>query len=130
MKIKDLYSIYGLQTPRAWDLRVSQRLAEYGMSMPRIWPDAVTAYVSDGRWVADCPYDNGGIGVAPDNPSGFDMGCGTMVAVIFPDGWQEAVQVLEARPRPSDAHWFPQRGESIVELRRENAKHGFAVGRP
>lgn len=129
MKIKDAYSIYGIASRRGWEIRVEERLQGFGMSKPRIWPDPVSAYVSDGRWVADCPYDNGGIGVALDNPSGFDMGCGTMVAVVFPDGWQEAIEVLEARPRPTDAHWFPQRGETVSKLREENLRRGVAMRR-
>ncbi len=129
MRIKDLRGIYGVQDLQGWAQMVHQRLDDYGMEKPRMWPESATAYVSDGRWVADCPYDNGGIAVAPGFPSGFDMGCGTMLGIVWPDGWQEAVEVLEARQKPTEAHWFPQHGETVSQLREENLRRGVAMRR-
>ena len=122
--MRDQRSIYGLDTLADWQAAIQDSLPRLGLTAVNVWPQRVTAYVSDGRWVADCPVDNGGIGCTPGNPSGYDFGCGTMVRVVFPSGYRAAETALLARP-PVNRHWFPQRGERVADLRAENALHGL-----
>lgn len=128
-RIHTQMEIYGIRNQTEFAEMIAIQLEQLRMPSAHVWPEPVTAYVSDGRWVADCPFDNGGIGCSPDNPSGFDFGCGTIVQVVFPSGATAAENILLARPRMQNRHWLPQRGESVSALRKENLLHGYPLER-
>lgn len=87
----------------------------------------VRAYVSDGRWVADCLNCAGGIAAGPRFSEGACLGCGTVFRLRHPDPEQiqAAVEILAMRPLGS-RHWRPWR-ETADDLARENELHGFIV---
>ena len=82
----------------------------------------VYAYVSWGRWLADCVTEmcGGAELVAP----GHRMVCGSCMAehaVVWPDE-PDAIEA-ELAPRPvSKQSWNP--GESVADLKRQNIEHG------
>lgn len=83
---------------------------------------AVTAYVSQGRWVADCPRCPSAELVTPSQ-SAYQCpvllgGCGTEFSVKMPGKWQEGWDLLMARPRPENRNWLL--GESVKDLAAEN----------
>lgn len=82
----------------------------------------VGAYVSANNWVADCPTCGGGIACWELNPHGCCLTCGSLYQVVFPNQHQAAAQVLADRP-PRNRHWFPNRGETVQDLKRENVAH-------
>lgn len=79
----------------------------------------VTAYVSENRWVADCPECGGGIACWELNPYGCCLTCGAIYKVTYPKDHEAAAEILEARP-PANRHWFPHRGETLQHLEAEN----------
>jgi Zn ribbon nucleic-acid-binding protein len=85
---------------------------------------SVSAYVSDNRWVANCPHCRGGIAVWSENPHGVCLDCGHRYAVDFPPPalLDAAVEVLESRA-PENRHWDPQT-ETVASLVTENVEHG------
>jgi hypothetical protein len=85
----------------------------------------IAAYVSDGRWVADCPVCNGGIAAWPEHDFGCCLDCGTVCPLKFPDPAEiaDAVSALAARP-PMNRHWRPEL-ESARDLRHENIRFGY-----
>jgi hypothetical protein len=87
---------------------------------PIIDKRTIVAYVSDGRWVADCPHCNDGIACWDENPQGCCLGCGHVYRVRFPDGHKEAEIILTARPMQRNRNWHPHRGETLDHLRDEN----------
>jgi hypothetical protein len=84
----------------------------------------VEAYVSDSRWVADCPTCGGGIAAWPEHDRGCCLDCGSVVTVMFPPAGElaELERVLLARPR-ENRHWRP--GETVADLKVENVTHGY-----
>lgn len=86
--------------------------------------ETLPAYVSDGRWVADCPHCNGGIGCWPAMPDGCCYDCGRVYAIEFPPSRDlgAAVSVLEKRPEEA-RHWKPWE-QDVADLKAENAVHG------
>ena len=86
----------------------------------QITPDhrTVEAYVSENRWVADCPSCGAGIACWPVNPKACCLLCGHEFTVEFPAEREQAEKVLEERP-PANRHWQPWR-ESVAKLEREN----------
>lgn len=89
---------------------------------------AVLAYISGGKWVADCPTCNGGIACWCDNPRGACLDCGTIYPVSFPSksDTTAAIDLLSVRPDPMTRSWLVQKGETIKELADENDQ--YAVG--
>lgn len=90
----------------------------------------LTAYVSDGRWVAQCPGGpngscNGGIAAWPEHAYGCCLDCGTVYPIDFPAAHTiaEATEALLARP-PENRHWRPDE-ETPEQLRHENIEHGY-----
>lgn len=98
---------------------------------------ALPAYVSDGRWVVDCPCGSGAlashewaVAICPD--------CGTIHPAAFPDDREMVEAVLVARPA-RNRHYFPHedtaerrglaRAERLEDLEDENVAHGYDVGR-
>lgn len=98
--------------------------------------DMVSAYVNHGRWLVDCPGCNTGWCVRPETPSllldargrGFtECKCGRGVVVQFPNEMPAIDEVLGLREQPVHRNWRP--GETVIDLRIENAAHGvFAEG--
>lgn len=86
--------------------------------------EQIAAYVSDNRWVADCPRCRSGVACWPDNPRACCYGCFTVYAVKFPPKRElaNAIELLEQRP-PGNRHWHPHLGEKASTLAQENAEH-------
>jgi hypothetical protein len=80
------------------------------------------AYVSDSRWVADCPC-RGGIACWPAHEKGCCYDCLSVYRIAFPADAAAAVAVLELRPDPATRNWFPDR-EDVASLKVENAVRG------
>jgi hypothetical protein len=86
------------------------------------------AYVNHGRWVADCPFCDGGELVTPEDPRFFCLSCGHLgttaeggwLAVGFPSTEAQAAidQELALRPEPN-RNWLPW--EPVEKLVAENA---------
>jgi hypothetical protein len=83
------------------------------------------AYVSDSRWVADCPC-GGGIGCWPEHDKGCCYDCLTVYRIAFPSPSERAAAetVLLARLEPSTRNWRPDLGEELIDLKVENVTHG------
>lgn len=85
--------------------------------------EVVEAYVSAGRWVADCPTSlcNGGIACWPEHKLACCLDCGTIYFVKYPhkDMIEKAEAILSQRPEENQ-NWRPDRGEKIQMLAAEN----------
>lgn len=85
------------------------------------------AYVSDGRWVADCgtPGCTGGLACWPEHKQACCLDCFTLFSVKFPPRRQieDATVVLMEREEVN-RNWRPDRGEKVAMLVAEN----LAVG--
>lgn len=88
--------------------------------------EPVLAYVSDGRWVADCPNCRGGIAAWPEHNQGCCFDCGTVATIEYPDESEitEALAALAQRPDTA-LNWRPDRGETAQTLRHENIVRGY-----
>jgi hypothetical protein len=82
-------------------------------------------YVSDNRWVADCPNCGGGIAVWSDHKEACCLDCGRIYRPQFPSK-AEAERVKEIlRLRPFvNRHWRRQEGETVEQLIAENIEMG------
>lgn len=78
-----------------------------------------TAYVSDGRWVADCDC---GAGVSASRAWGLAIccACGSVYRPRFPATAAGIEQALLARPSPRQRHQRP--GQTAADIARENAE--------
>jgi hypothetical protein len=87
------------------------------------------AYVSDGRWVAECPECGGGVALWQENPEACCLDCATVYSKI---GWphereiMEAERVLAARPT-NQLHWRSHEGETVEDLKIENIVRGLPL---
>lgn len=115
------------------------------------------AYVYSGDWVADCPRGCGNVEhcYARLNPRdanspravqapGFycsycKLGDAETVPIEWPPEMADIMAVLALRPVPHTRNWYPKghdtalkfnipHGQSIAELRAENAEHGVPTG--
>lgn len=84
----------------------------------------LVAYVSEGRWVCDCVCGNGVL-ATPGLEDVACSECGTVFPVVFPEAktLAEAEAVLMQRPR-DNRNWYPET-ETVLDLKAENAVHGF-----
>lgn len=82
--------------------------------------DSVAAYVSDNRWVADCPACHGGIACWPANHRGACLDCGRIYQIDFPRDRQRIEAALIQRPT-RNRNWLP--GETVDQLIAENIEH-------
>jgi len=84
------------------------------------------AFVSDGRWVADCLACNGGIAVWVGMADGCCYDCGRVWQIVFPAPVDvaRAETVLDKRPE-TNRHWHPDKGETVEDLKAENAINGI-----
>lgn len=85
----------------------------------------VRAYISGGKWIADCPNCNGGVAAWRGNPRGACLDCGSIYRVNFPTRAEEkqAVELLAARPDPLTRSWHRHTGETVDELAAENERY-------
>jgi len=89
--------------------------------------DTVSAYVSHGRWVAQCPNplccaDEGINAEAawPENPRWACLRCGVVCAVEFPDpAVIEGAAAILGHRKVHLRNWYPER-ESLADLQSEN----------
>lgn len=111
--------------------------------------DTARAYVYSGDWVADCPRGCGNTEhlFRRTNPSDsrsprlvqeaeFHCSyCGLTAQVEWPGDMPGIMRVLMLRPVPHNRNWYPENhdvalrfkiphGQSVRELREENAAHG------
>lgn len=86
----------------------------------------VTAYVNQGRWVADCPECNGGIACWPEHDHGACLDCGRVYKVTFPTAASiaKAEKALSRRP-PANRNWRPDKDEQAGVLVEQNARRGL-----
>jgi hypothetical protein len=84
----------------------------------------VTAYVSGGTWIADCPNCNGGIACWSENPDGACLDCGRIFTVDHPSeaDRDRVVDLLARRPDPLTRNWHRHQSETLEDLERENAE--------
>jgi hypothetical protein len=123
----DMLGLHGATTFEEWEGLAQEQLIRLGMTSPRKG-GTVKAYVNRGRWVADCPHCNGGIGVSPRYKEAMDFSCGTRYTVEFPSDWPEASTVLDARP-PDNANWKPN-DQRVMDLKEENLRRGVPMAGP
>lgn len=112
-----------------------RKAAEEGFRMRQIRGDdsrdfrrsdeVLTAYVNDGRWVADCRVCNGGVAAGPRFEEGICLGCGTIYPLKHPPpaDVELAEAILAVRP-PSRRGWRPSI-ETVDHLAAENEAHGY-----
>lgn len=90
----------------------------------------VIAYVSDGRWVADCPqtFCMGGIACWPEHKVACCLDCGHVYKVKFPSKKtrEEAELILSQRPLENQ-NWRPDLGEKVRMLAAENLQAQLGV---
>jgi hypothetical protein len=112
------------------------------------------AYVYAGDWVADCPHGCGNVEhlyqrQRPNGPrlvqvpsfycSYCKFGETEPVPVDWPPNMAEIMTVLMLRPIPHTRNWYPHEhetavrcrvphGQSVDDLRAENAEHGVPTG--
>lgn len=117
--------------------------------MPELLIPVARAYIYSGEWVGDCPRD-GCANVEylwetlrPKGPRVRPKAffacshCGEQGTIDWPppDFMVEAMAVLMLRPLPNTRNWYPrdhetavrfhlEHGQSIDDLRQENADHG------
>ncbi len=118
-----------------------------------IWSSSFArAYIYNGEWVADCPQegcsnvefverkldkDRGVAGTRGERMDAYFCSyCKVMATSIrWPDDADELMEILERRPMPHTRNWYPEGhlsalrfgikdGETVAELRAENAEHG------
>ena len=99
----------------------------------------IDAYMNHGRWVADCPEDDGYSDVphliGKETTARLTGGVEPWIecpahgryVVMFPAEWSEIEAVLNKRPGDpvlgaKHANWRP--GETVESLRAENVEHG------
>jgi len=105
------------------------------------------AYVYHGDWVADCPRDGCGNveflfdQVSPGGPRALRKGqfyctyCKLIGEIEWPQQMEEIIGILMVRPIPHTRNWYPaehptalkfriENGQSLADLRDENAEHG------
>lgn len=90
--------------------------------------EPVDAYVSESRWVVDCPACGGGAAATVGYPRACCYDCGTILAAVrwpSPRTLAEGVATLELRPVGA-RHWRPM-DETPRDLRFENIARGYPI---
>lgn len=89
-------------------------------TVPAVLGSVLTAYVNNGRWVADCPC-GAGVSIHPDWQFAGCLGCfGTFTVIRVPADWQVIERALLVRPI-TNRHWLPF--EDLDDLQRQNVDH-------
>lgn len=80
--------------------------------------------VNWGKWIWDCPeaFCNNAEGLIPGQSEVTCSNCGRVASLDWPSGLFAIEEQLARRPVPQTRNWYP--GESVDDLRRENAAHG------
>ena len=108
-------------------------------ALPKLGEDAAKpatfAYVNHGRWLVDCPFcgstqiaaksDRRFLCAGADGCANAQVG-GAYIPVVWPKDADRIEAELLQRPTPNNRNWMP--GETVKDLRRENAEHGVARG--
>lgn len=121
------------QVERFWHRWAQQRGFDRGGGLPvhtlRPSTETLTANVSSGRWVADCPACGGGIALWKENPRACCLTCGTVYNAIFwpDDNELEAAEALLMARESQNRGWRRDIGETLDDLRQENLTHGLPV---
>lgn len=87
------------------------------------------AYVQESQWVVACPWCGQTQVTSPADPR---MACprchndgrSQWVRVVFPDDMEAIEAILNRRPRLENRNWLL--GETVADLKAENAAHGVA----
>lgn len=87
---------------------------------------STTAYISHGRWVAECPGPNCNSAqyVSPDDPRFWCIACenayarGKWISVEWPQRWEARERVMLERPEVASRTAFPH--ETLQALKAEN----------
>lgn len=118
------------------ELRLVYPRATAAPELPRLDAARAVAYVSRGRWLADCPTD--GCKNAEYVAFGLPFMCsecgnveidGEYRPVEFPDDVEQITRALSRRLVPDVANWsgVPRtgwaKGETLADLERENGEH-------
>ncbi len=108
--VRDLYQVRDLSdVPLYWRIAAGCELTRSELTLD--------AYISHGRWVADCSC-GAGIVVSPVLGEAACTDCATMFRLRFPEERQGIERVLLARPDVRNRNWRP--GETIERLEAEN----------
>lgn len=136
---------HGVETPAQLRQRFDAWTARNRLKRPIVPTDeTLVPYVSAGRWVADCPQCGSGVAIERDWPEAICFGCGQLYTSFdwpAPGDLDEIERVLRARPHVSSRTWLRRghpalgrldaadprraRGETVEDLRIENAAHGL-----
>ena len=99
------------------------RLAAAAAREVRTDPRPLVAYVSEGRWCADCPGCGAGIAIHPEWTVAACLGVGchrVYRSIAVPPDWVAIEAALEGRDR---RHQHARLGETALDLEAENALH-------
>lgn len=103
--------------------RVVRNLAKLGLK-PSESNDPTFAYVSDGRWVAECRDEScSGAELVTEGQPMLCGSCGSVSQVIWPDQVAE-IEALLMKRKPRNRHWLL--GETIDQLKLENRIGGVS----
>lgn len=112
--LRDVYQVREIEdVPLFWRIAAGRELTRSEATLD--------AYISHGRWVADC-FCGGGIVASPELVEAACTDCATVFPIRFPEARPEIEQALLARPEEKNRNWRP--GESIDQIQAENAEHG------
>lgn len=100
-----------------------RRVGDYSTDL-RHSDEALTVYVSGGRWIANCPTCNGGVAAWPYHERGCCLDCGTTYPLDYPDEGEirRAAELLAPRVE-AHRNWHRHVGEGVERLEAENALH-------
>lgn len=121
--IKRMFATLGVRDLDGARLKFLKHLDKTAQTARDERSQELLAYVSDNRWVADCPDCAGGIAADPTIPEGWCFDCAGVFSITAPGDYEEAEFVLRHRPA-RNRHWSPLT-ETVLDLRLENAVNGF-----
>lgn len=131
--IKDALRVYDKETPANLKSYQGSQLLQRRLLVTETG-QTVPAYVSDNRWVANCPACNGGFAVSHQLPDGICLDCGSAYAVDWSADTPEVRQALRARA-PRLRHFFPTdeiaqshgrlQADTVTSLQAENELFGL-----
>lgn len=122
--VRDAWVAFGLE--HGW-VDAETGLRTPGSALIDATSSTLEAFVSDSRWLADCPC-GGGIASWPEHPHGACLDCGHVYTIRFPAPAElaAAVEVLERRPDPRTRYYDPRAGETVLDLKAENASRAVS----
>ena len=114
------------RTVEAYLVKARARAVKQGRDT-RVDGRTLVPFVSEGRWVADCPGCRAGIVLHPEWGFAACLGRGchrTYTSIAMPAEWRAIEAVLEERDLLNQ-NMLP--GETLEDLRRENLAGGLKV---